>query len=109
VVADQKIESMALRIERSERQGLTIFALSGRIEAEHVLELGRLFGSRADYAGIVVDLSEVRLVDRAAVGFLARCEMGGVTLDNCPDYIREWITKENAQFDDQKTLDQEND
>jgi hypothetical protein len=100
---------MALRIERSERQGLTIFALSGRIEAEHISELGRLFGPRADYAGIVVDLSEVRLADRAAVRFLARCEVDGVRLENCPEYIREWITRENAQFDKRKTMEEEKD
>jgi len=98
---------MALRIERSERQGLTIFALSGRIEAEHISELGRLFGPRADYPGIVVDLSEVRLADRAAVRFLACCEVDGVRLENCPEYIREWITRENAQFDEQERMDEE--
>jgi len=100
---------MALRIERSDRQGLTIFALSGRVEAEHISELARLFGPRADYASIVVDLSEVRLADRTAVQFLARCEVDGVRLESCPQYIREWITRENDQFSEHDRTDEDTD
>ena len=47
---------------------------------------------------IVLDVNEVRLVDREAVQFLARREAEGVELDNCPPYIREWIEKERPQL-----------
>lgn len=89
---------MALRIERSERKGFTIFALSGRIDAECTSELEGLFGPRTRYANIILDLSDVRLADRDAVRFLAHCEEHGIRLERCPAYIREWIKRENAEF-----------
>lgn len=91
---------MSLRIERSQRQGFIIFALSGRVDEEYISELESLFGSRRHYTSIIVDLVEVRQADRAAVRFLARCEGDGIRLENCPEYIREWIDKENAEFKD---------
>ena len=85
---------MTLKIEKSERQGSTVFALSGRFEVEHVKELGRLFELQEDAPTIVLDLREMRLADREAVKFLARCEARGVRLENCPAYIREWMERE---------------
>src|SRR5262249_42189476 len=41
-----------------------------------------------------LDLNEVRLVDRAAVAFLRRCESSGVGLKNCPVYVRESISRQ---------------
>ena len=59
---------MTLRIERSVRQGITVFALSGRMTAEEVAELKALFD--VDHRTIVLDLRDVRLADRDAVKFL---------------------------------------
>jgi len=87
---------MTLKIERSERQGSTVFALSGRFETEHIEELEGLFQSQNGTPGIVLDLREVRLADRGAVKFLARCESDGVRLENCPAYIQEWMGKEKG-------------
>jgi hypothetical protein len=87
---------MTLKIETAVQQGSTVFVLSGRFEAEHIEELKGLFELRKDVPGIVLDLREVRLADRGAVQFLARCESGGVRLENCPAYIREWMEKEKA-------------
>ena len=75
-----------------------VFALSGRIQTEYVAELQNLVDFAAAKNSVVLDLEEVRLVDREAVQFLARCEMEGVGLDNCPAYIREWIEKERTQL-----------
>jgi hypothetical protein len=83
---------MTLRIERSARQRFTVFALSGRFEAEHVAELRQLFDH--DYRDIILDLRDLRLADRDAVRFLRRCEADGMTLENCPAYIRQWIGRE---------------
>jgi hypothetical protein len=83
---------MTLRIERSARQRFTVFALSGRMEAEHVAELKALFD--CDYRDIILDLQDLRLADRDAVRFLRRCEADGMTLENCPAYIREWIHRD---------------
>jgi hypothetical protein len=85
---------MTLRIERSARQASTVFVLSGRLEADHIEELEALFELQKDTPTIVLDLRELRLADRGAVKFLARCEAGGVRLENCPAYIREWMGKE---------------
>jgi hypothetical protein len=83
---------MTLRIERSARQRFTVFALSGRMEAEHVRELKGLFDS--DYQNIVLDLRDLRLADRDAVKFLRTCEADGMKLENCPAYVREWMDRE---------------
>jgi hypothetical protein len=83
---------MTLRIERSARQRFTVFALSGRMEAEHVVELKQLFDR--DYLNIILDLRELRLADRDAVRFLKGCEEDGMELQNCPAYVREWMDRE---------------
>jgi hypothetical protein len=84
--------TMTLRIERSVRQGITVFTLSGRMNAEEVAELKALFD--ADYRSIILDLREVRLANRDAVRFLRGCEADGMKLENCPAYIREWMDRE---------------
>jgi predicted metal-binding protein len=83
---------MTLRIERSVRQGIMVFALSGHIKAEEVAELKALFD--ADYRTIVLDLRDVRLADRDAVKVLRDCEADGMKLENCPAYVREWMERE---------------
>jgi anti-anti-sigma regulatory factor len=85
---------MTLKIERSARRGFTVFALSGRIEPEHVAKIKELFKVQGDPRSIVVDLKDVKLVDREAVRFLARSEADGVKLENCPAYICEWMERE---------------
>ncbi len=80
-----------LKIQRSMKAGNATFALSGRIESEHLAELQRLIDEDAQRATITLDLLEVRLVDRETVDFLARSEANGVRLRNCPAYLREWI------------------
>jgi predicted metal-binding protein len=83
---------MTLRIDRSVRQGIMVFKLSGRIKAEEVAELKALFAT--DYRSIVLDLGDVRLADRDAVKFLRDCEADGMKLENCPAYVREWMERE---------------
>jgi predicted metal-binding protein len=83
---------MTLRIERSARERFTIFTLSGRMETVHVVELKELFDH--DYRNIILDLQDLRLADRDAVRFLKGCEKDGMKLQNCPEYVREWIDRE---------------
>ena len=83
---------MTLRIERSSRQRRTVFTLSGRMEAEQVTELKKLFDR--DYQNIILDLRDVRLADRDAVRFLRGCQAEGVRLENCPAYVRGWMDRE---------------
>jgi len=79
------------RIRKSENEGLAIFTLSGRIEEKNVSELRKLLQAEPKDARIALDLAELTLADREAVRFLAACETRGITLTNCPPYIREWI------------------
>jgi ABC-type transporter Mla MlaB component len=87
-------EDMTLKIERSTSDEYVIFTLSGRIQREHLTELSNLVGLGSAEQKVVLDLSEVKLVDREAVKLLSQCELAGARLDNCPAYIREWIWKE---------------
>jgi hypothetical protein len=86
-----------LKIERATNGAFVIFTLSGQIEEEQVAELHTLCEPGAEGHKLVLDLHEVRLVDREAVRFLARCEAQGATLVRCPTYIREWITRVRNQ------------
>jgi anti-anti-sigma regulatory factor len=76
--------------------GEVVLTLSGRMDAENVIELKSLFKSEAEGRRIVLDLKDLTLVDREAVRFLKRCETDSIKLKNCPAYIREWITRERG-------------
>ena len=90
------VSKTMLRIQRS-ANGKVVFTLSGRIEAEHVEELQRVFALETVDRLLVLDLKDVTLVDRDAVKYLARREANGVELQNCPPYIREWIERERGR------------
>jgi hypothetical protein len=45
---------------------------------------------------LVLDLKEVKLVDRDAVRFLAEIEAQGARLRNCSAFVREWISRERS-------------
>ena len=69
-----------------------VFTLSGYMKAEEIAGLKELFATA--YRSIVLDLRDVRLADRDAVKFLRSCERDGMTLENCPAYVREWMERE---------------
>lgn len=85
---------MTLRIDISDERDRVVFTLTGRIQAEQVSELQALVKSDLPDHNLVVDLREVRLVDRDAVRFLAEIEAHGARLRNCPPFVREWIARE---------------
>ena len=85
-----------LKILRS-ANGEVVFILSGRIEAEDIVELERLFALETGDQHLVLDMKDVTLVDRDAVKLLARWEADGIRLENCPTYIREWIVRERSR------------
>ncbi len=84
------------KIQKSVDGKLVVFALSGRIKAEGIAELQKLLESEDGSHSLVLDLKEVKLVDRDAIDFLERCEAEGMALANCPAYIREWIERESG-------------
>lgn len=84
---------MTLKIRKLADRASVVYTLSGRVELEQVRALQGLLDSEANTRSIVLDLKEVKLVDRDSVEFLARCEAAGVSLINCPPYIGEWILR----------------
>jgi anti-anti-sigma regulatory factor len=64
------------------------------LDTEHATQLQELLAN-ATAGHIVLDLKDITLVDRAAVRFLARLEMAGTEIVNCPEYVRSWISAEN--------------
>jgi anti-anti-sigma regulatory factor len=85
---------MTLRIDISDEHDRLVFTLTGRIQAEQVSELQALLRSDLPGHSFVLDLKEVRLVDRDAVRFLAEIEAQGARLRNCSAFVREWISRE---------------
>ena len=81
-----------LKIQRFASEQSVVFLLSGRIETENVAQLESLITYESK--PIVFDMKEVNLVSREAVQFLVQCENVGITIQNCPVYIREWIARE---------------
>jgi anti-anti-sigma regulatory factor len=85
---------MTLRIQKSVESERVVFQLIGRIQVQHIPDLLHLLKSESSYRSIVLDLEQVKLVDRDAVLFLALSEALGARLRNCSAYIREWIDLE---------------
>lgn len=79
-----------LKIQRLLDGEFVVFALCGRIETEHIAQIGALID--AERESVVLDLIEVNLVSRDVVEFLARRETNGVRLKDCPAYVRAWIS-----------------
>jgi anti-anti-sigma regulatory factor len=87
---------MTLRIQRTARKDRTILILCGRIDVKELPELQRLLAAE-EQKYVVLDLKEVKLIDREALGFLAHCEENGIRVENCPAYIREWLLREGTR------------
>ena len=85
---------MTLRIDKVSDGRLAILRLSGRLESQQLGELKACMKGITE--SVMIDLSQVKLVDRDAVCFLAACEAEGVQLSQCSPYIREWINRERA-------------
>jgi anti-anti-sigma regulatory factor len=85
-----------LKITRA-ANGEVVFTVSGRMDAENLDELKKLFVSEASGRRITLDLKELILVDQDAVSFLMRCEADNIQLKNCSAYIRAWIARERGQ------------
>ena len=81
---------MTYKVQKSEGAKEVVFKLSGRIQKENVAELERLLETKGT-SDLVLDLEEVKLVDRDVVLFLESCQENGARLRNCPPYIRQWM------------------
>ena len=86
-----------LKIQRSSNGQVTYMRAERPIEEEDIAELEALIRSEAKGRGMVLDLKNLTLVGQDAVAFLDRCEANGITLKNCPAYIREWIKGQRGE------------
>ena len=88
---------MTCRIERLVvGESSVVLRVSGRIERENVGTLQELIEQTS--GEVSLDLKEITLVDRHTVMLLALYERSGVELKNLPTYLREWVSKEQAQI-----------
>jgi anti-anti-sigma regulatory factor len=85
---------MTLRIQKSNDGKRVVFRLTGRIQGDQLSTLRALLTDEVLDENFVLDLQDVKLVDREAVRFLAQAEANGATLRNCTAFIREWIVQE---------------
>jgi len=85
-----------LKIKRK-ANGDVVFTVVGRLEPDNVGELLQLLAVEPAGRSIVLDLTDLVLVDREAVRFLGRCEGRGIVLRNCPPYIRCWMAGGEVQ------------
>ena len=70
-------------------------AISGNVSQEALAEIALLIDhARRDHERVILDLSEVTLLDPAAAQFFADQFRGGVRLSDCPVYIRRWIARD---------------
>ena len=76
-----------LKITRVTEAGSTRVIVSGRIDAPQLPDLRRFL--EAEHArNVVLDLTEVSLVDVMVVQFLLQCEVQGTGLVGCPVHPR---------------------
>ena len=85
-----------LKIQRRSN-GDVVFTLSGRLNSDNVAELSTSLAAEPPGRAVVLDLTDVVLIDRDTVRFLRAREGDGVELRNCPPFIREWIAREVGQ------------
>jgi hypothetical protein len=89
---------MSCRIDRlAVGEELVILRISGRITGQDADVIRALL--EEERSRVAIDLKDVLLVDREAVKLLAFTETNGTELRNCPAYIREWVTREGAETD----------
>jgi hypothetical protein len=83
-----------LKIQRK-TNGAVVLTLSGHLETDGLSELSALLAAEPADRTVVLDLKDLVLVDRDTVRFLRDRERDGISLRNCPPYIREWIARED--------------
>jgi hypothetical protein len=75
-----------------------VLVLGGKCSGGSLGELRRAIeNARRLEKNVILDLSEVTLVDRPSLQFFASQVRENVTLINCPEYIEPWIFRESSQ------------
>jgi hypothetical protein len=84
-----------LRIEKHSDGCVTRLRLSGRIQSSSIASIRMAISDGC--AHLILDLSDVTLVDLEVVLFLIGIEDEGAELSECPAYVREWMLRERAE------------
>lgn len=70
--------------------------LYGQFTGEYVPDVEKvLSGQGVDKLRVVLDLSNVTFVDRAAMMFLRTAKSKSIVVENAPSYVMRWIEQEN--------------
>lgn len=68
--------------------------LNGKFSEDAIPELAQsLMRAKQEHDSVLLDLSEVTLVDRQAVRYFSEQASDEVKLVNCPIYLRRWIAR----------------
>jgi len=86
-----------LKVQRTTNREV-VFAVSGRLGAESLCELSTLLALETSTRAVTLELKDLVLVDREAVGFLRGCAEKGIELRNCPHYIRIWMASNEGRI-----------
>ena len=86
-----------MKIEKNSQGGTTTIRFIGHFQAEHLGELKKQLED--DGPRLVLDLTEVTLVDVEVVRFLVESKADGVKIVHCSQYIRKWMARERRPQD----------
>jgi hypothetical protein len=86
---------VTFKIETVVEKTGTGIKLIGWLRSEYLPDLTAKIGSSV--RPVVLEMTEVTLVDVEAVRFLSACETQGIELRYCPAYIQKWIARERGR------------
>jgi ABC-type transporter Mla MlaB component len=82
-----------LRIQSSEDGDAIRLTVLGDVADEFVAELERVVHSQVAERKVVLDLGNVTRVTGGGAQLLYQLQHRGARLVNCPEYLRQWISK----------------
>jgi anti-anti-sigma regulatory factor len=84
----------AYKITTQPSEQFVTILLNGKFSEDALAALDEsIMAARGANRNVVMDLSEVTLVDRKAVQYLVNQTSHNVKIVNCPVYLRRWITQ----------------
>jgi anti-anti-sigma regulatory factor len=91
--SNSRVQTLSIAGKAEAADGVRL-RLAGKMTANSLGEVRREIGeARRRQKNVVLDLSEVTLVDRTSVGFLTSIVNGSVRLENCPQYLTRWLAR----------------
>jgi anti-anti-sigma regulatory factor len=85
-----------LKIQRTTERAGVVLAVCGRLDTENVDELRESLDAIAVGTAVVLDLTDLLLVDRDVIRLLREWEgRRHIVFRNCPAYIRAWMAADD--------------